>query len=149
MDALGRKAFLQKFTGSCAATYAVYATSRYTYDFEDRLIQILHPDGASGTSFQYDMAGRKTGMSDPAIRLVRTHLVTRDIADSSIDVVVLAGYAVYRLLAQRPVDPGVPESNAYHIACAEASLRWVQRGLVINALRSRGREEARGLRLLH
>lgn len=53
--------------------------------------------------------------------------MTRDISESSIDAVVLAGYAAYRLLAQRPVDPQMPDSNAYHIACAEASLRWVQR----------------------
>ena len=59
--------------------------------------------------------------------LMRTHPVTRDIADSSIDVVVLAGYAAYRLLAQLPVDPGMPDSNSYHVACAEASQRWVQR----------------------
>ena len=37
--------------------------------------------------------------------LVRTHPMTRDISESSIDVVVLAGYAAYRWLAQRPVDP--------------------------------------------
>ena len=59
--------------------------------------------------------------------LVRNHPLTRDIAESSIDVVVVAGYAAYRLLAQRPVDPLMPDSNAYHIACAEASLRWLQR----------------------
>ena len=40
--------------------------------------------------------------------------------------VVVAGYAAYRSLAQRPVDPLVPSGNAYHIACAEASLRWAQ-----------------------
>jgi len=27
--------------------------------------QILHPDGATRTTYQYDMAGRKTGMTDP------------------------------------------------------------------------------------
>ena len=59
--------------------------------------------------------------------LVRTHPMTRDVTESSIDVVVVAGYAAYRLLAQRPVDPLMPDSNAYHIACAEASLRWLRR----------------------
>lgn len=59
--------------------------------------------------------------------LVRTHPLTRDVAESSIDVVVVAGYAAYRLLAQRPVDPLMPDSKAYHIACAEASLRWLRR----------------------
>jgi hypothetical protein len=52
---------------------------------------------------------------------------TRDIAESSIDVVVVAGYAAYRLLAQRPVNPSMPDSHAYHIGCAEASLRWLRR----------------------
>jgi aminoglycoside phosphotransferase (APT) family kinase protein len=59
--------------------------------------------------------------------LVRSHPLTRDIAETSVDVVVAAGYAAYRLLAQRPVDALMPDGNAYHIACAEASLRWVQR----------------------
>ncbi len=59
--------------------------------------------------------------------LVRNHPLTRDIAETSIDVVVVAGYAAYRLLARRPVDPLMPHSRAYHIACFEAALRWVQR----------------------
>lgn len=59
--------------------------------------------------------------------LARRHPLTRDIADSNIDVVVVAGYAAYRSLAQRPVDPLMPDSKAYQIACAEASLRWVHR----------------------
>jgi aminoglycoside phosphotransferase (APT) family kinase protein len=59
--------------------------------------------------------------------LVRSHPLTRDIAESSIDVVVVAGYAAYRLLAQRPVISLMPDNNAYHIAWAEASLRWLQR----------------------
>lgn len=58
--------------------------------------------------------------------LVRTDPLTRDIAEEWIDIVVVAGYAAYRSLAQRPVDPLVPSGNAYHIACAEASLRWAQ-----------------------
>ncbi len=62
-----------------------------------------------------------------ADQLVRSHPLTRDIADSSIDVVVVAGYAAYRLLAQRLVNPLMPDINAYHIGCAEASLRWLQR----------------------
>lgn len=59
--------------------------------------------------------------------LMGTHPLTRDAAESGIDVVLVAGYAAYRLLAQRPVDPSVPERNAFHIACAEASLRWLRR----------------------
>ena len=59
--------------------------------------------------------------------LVRSHPLTRGIPESSIDVVVVAGYAAYRSLALRPVDPLMPRSNAYHVACAQASLRWLQR----------------------
>lgn len=59
--------------------------------------------------------------------LVRTHPMTGDISESSIDALMLAGYAAQRSLAQRPVHPRMPDSNAYHIACAEASLRWVRR----------------------
>jgi aminoglycoside phosphotransferase (APT) family kinase protein len=45
--------------------------------------------------------------------LVRGHPLTRDIAATSIDVVVVAGYAAY--------------ARAGQIACAEAALRWVRR----------------------
>jgi aminoglycoside phosphotransferase len=59
--------------------------------------------------------------------LVRTHPLTRDVAESSIDVVVAAGYAAYRSMARRRVDPLMPDANAHHLACAEASLRWLRR----------------------
>jgi len=59
--------------------------------------------------------------------MVRRHPLTRHVTESSIDVVVGAGYAAYRVLAQRPVDPDTSGSNAYYLACAEASLRWLQR----------------------
>jgi aminoglycoside phosphotransferase len=59
--------------------------------------------------------------------LVRSHPLTCDIDESSIDVTVVAGYAAFLSLAQRPVDPLMPDSNAYHIACAEASLGWLKR----------------------
>jgi aminoglycoside phosphotransferase (APT) family kinase protein len=59
--------------------------------------------------------------ADPDV-LVRNHPLTHHVAPSSIDVVVLAGYAVGRLwLAQRT------EISEYHLACAEASQRWVRR----------------------
>ena len=58
--------------------------------------------------------------ADPDL-LVRNHPLIRDVAASSIDVVVLAGYAVgRRWLAQ-------PDIDAYHLACAKASLQWVLR----------------------
>jgi len=59
--------------------------------------------------------------------LVRSNPLTRDIPENRIDVMVAAGYAAYRSLAQRPVNPLVPDSSGYHIACAEASLRWLRR----------------------
>ncbi|HEY4027422.1 MAG TPA: RHS repeat-associated core domain-containing protein [Candidatus Dormibacteraeota bacterium] len=65
VDALGRTDYEQRYTGSGTASYAVYATTRYTYDFAGNLVQILQPNGSTSTSIQYDMAGRKTGMTDP------------------------------------------------------------------------------------
>jgi YD repeat-containing protein len=62
-DALGRIDYEQRTTGN--STYVLYATSKYTYDYAGHLIQILHPDGASKTTYQYDMAGREVGMTDP------------------------------------------------------------------------------------
>ena len=64
--------------------------------------------------------------ADPDL-LVRTHPLTRDVAKANIDIVVAAGYAAYRMLAERPVDPSVPDGNSYHVACAKASLRWLER----------------------
>jgi aminoglycoside phosphotransferase (APT) family kinase protein len=65
-----------------------------------------------------------------ADRLVRGHRLTRDVADRSIDAVVVAWYAAYRSLLQRPVDPMMPDARRHQIACAEISLRWVRRRLV-------------------
>jgi aminoglycoside phosphotransferase (APT) family kinase protein len=59
--------------------------------------------------------------------MVRRHPLTRHVMESSIDVVVGAGYAAYRSLAQRLADHDASGSNAYHLACAAASLRWLQR----------------------
>jgi len=53
------------YTGNAPANYAVYATTKYTYDYAGDLTQVLQPDGATKTTYQYDMAGRKTGMTDP------------------------------------------------------------------------------------
>jgi RHS repeat-associated protein len=72
VDALGRKQYLQRFTGNSPATSALYATTRYTYDVSGNLTQVLHPDGTSRTTFAYDMAGRKTGMTDPDLGTI-TH----------------------------------------------------------------------------
>ena len=59
--------------------------------------------------------------ADPDV-LVRNHPLTRDVPPSSIDVVVLAGYATGRLW----VDRGDDRLSAYHRAGAQASARWVR-----------------------
>jgi RHS repeat-associated protein len=64
-DALGRTNYDQRFTGNTSASYALYATTNYTYDYLGDLTKILHPDGITTTTFQYDMAGRQTGLTDP------------------------------------------------------------------------------------
>jgi RHS repeat-associated protein len=65
VDAFGRKAYVQRFSGNSASTYALYATSAYQYDPNGSLTQVRHPDGVNTTSFYYDTAGRKTKMVDP------------------------------------------------------------------------------------
>jgi aminoglycoside phosphotransferase len=69
--------------------------------------------------------------------LVRGHPLTRDVAAGSIDVVVAAGYATFRQLAGRPVDPMLPTRSAELAAFAETTLGWLRR-------RAPGRGAARG-----
>src|SRR5258707_14396260 len=64
-DALGRQSYDQRFTGNSTATYAVYVTTKYMYDANGKLIRITHPDGTTTSSFSFDAAGRKTGLTDP------------------------------------------------------------------------------------
>jgi RHS repeat-associated protein len=59
----GSEAFL--YTGNSTASYAIYATTQYTYNYLGNLVQILHPGGTISSTFQYDMLGRQTGMTDP------------------------------------------------------------------------------------
>lgn len=65
VDALGRIQYAQRYTGNLPASYALYATAKYTYDVSGNLTRILHPDGATSTSFVYDMAKRQIGLTDP------------------------------------------------------------------------------------
>jgi RHS repeat-associated protein len=65
MDALGREVYDQRYTGNSTATYAIYSTTQYSYDYLGNLVQILHPGGTITSTFQYDMLGRQTGMTDP------------------------------------------------------------------------------------
>jgi RHS repeat-associated protein len=64
-DALGRETYAQRYTGNSGGTYALYVTTKYTYDFNGNLTKILHPDGTTTTTFTFDAASRKTGMTDP------------------------------------------------------------------------------------
>ncbi|TMC87239.1 MAG: hypothetical protein E6J12_13320 [Chloroflexi bacterium] len=63
--ALGRINYEQRYTGNSQATYSLYATVKYTYDYVGELTKILDPNGSSSTNYTYDMAGRLTAMSDP------------------------------------------------------------------------------------
>jgi YD repeat-containing protein len=65
VDGLGRTAYEQRYTGNSGSTYALYATARYSYNFVGNLVKIVQPDGVTQTTFGYDMAGRKTSMTDP------------------------------------------------------------------------------------
>ncbi|HLV98515.1 MAG TPA: RHS repeat-associated core domain-containing protein, partial [Ktedonobacterales bacterium] len=64
VDALGREIYDQRYTGNSTSTYVVYATTKYTYDYNANLTQIAD-QGGNTTTFQYDMAGRQTGQTDP------------------------------------------------------------------------------------
>jgi RHS repeat-associated protein len=76
-DALGRTDYVQAYTGNSSGTYAVYATTKYTYDYLGDLTKILHPDGSTATTFQFDMAGSQTGLTDPD-RGVETYTYDQD-----------------------------------------------------------------------
>ena len=65
VDALGRIAYVQRYTGNSTSTYAVYATSSYTYDAAGNLLTIFHPTNAGQTTYTYDNAGRTTSVLDP------------------------------------------------------------------------------------
>jgi RHS repeat-associated protein len=65
IDAMRRPNYVQAYTGNSAGTYALYATAKYTFDFLGNMVQILHPDGSSKTTAQYDALSRATSISDP------------------------------------------------------------------------------------
>jgi RHS repeat-associated protein len=67
VDTFGRTAYVQRYTGNSPASYAVYATATYVYDTVGNLVTIKQPDTGTSTrtNFDYDMAGRKTAMTDP------------------------------------------------------------------------------------
>jgi serine/threonine protein kinase len=61
--------------------------------------------------------------------LVRGHPLTRDVAASWIDVVLLAAVATYWRQSRLPEDPLLPGSRAYQVAYADATVRWMKRRL--------------------
>jgi RHS repeat-associated protein len=65
VDGMGRTAYEQRYSGNSTSTYALYATAKYTYDFVCNLLKIVQPDGSTQTTFGYDLAGRKTSVTDP------------------------------------------------------------------------------------
>jgi hypothetical protein len=44
VDGLGRTAYEQRYTGNSTATYAVYATAKYSYDYAGELVKIVQRD---------------------------------------------------------------------------------------------------------
>jgi hypothetical protein len=59
--------------------------------------------------------------------LVRGHPLTRDIAPSWIDTVLLAAVANYWWLSRTPEPPSLPGARAYQRAYADATISWVRR----------------------
>jgi len=67
VDAFGWLISSQQFSGTFASPNwgaAAYATALYTYTVRDQLSSVSGPAGAT-TTITYDLAGRKTAMSDP------------------------------------------------------------------------------------
>ncbi len=64
-DGFGRSIYDQAYSGNSGGTYALYATTKTTYDTDGRVTAILHPDGVTQTTDSYDTTGRVTSMSDP------------------------------------------------------------------------------------
>jgi len=61
--------------------------------------------------------------------LVRGHPLTRDVAASSIDAVLLAAVAHCWSSSRLPESPSLPGTQAHQRAYADATLRWVRRRL--------------------
>lgn len=58
--------------------------------------------------------------------LIRGHPLTRDVAPSWIDAIILAAAATYWWLSRLPENPSLPGAPAHHRAYADATLRWVR-----------------------
>jgi RHS repeat-associated protein len=64
-DGLGRLDRNAVSTGNSPSTWAWYTEVDSTYDANGQLVKLLHQNFTSATTYTYDSAGRKTGMSDP------------------------------------------------------------------------------------
>jgi RHS repeat-associated protein len=63
-DAFGRAIYTQTYTGNSTANYAVYTTTRNTYDAQGNVTQVLLPDGQSQKTYLYDLVGHQLSMTD-------------------------------------------------------------------------------------
>jgi YD repeat-containing protein len=64
-DGLGRLIYDQRYSGNSPSTYAVYSTTKNTYDSNGNLTQVLQQDGHSTTSNTYNTASQLISTSDP------------------------------------------------------------------------------------
>ena len=64
-DGFGRNIYAQRYSGNSPGTYAIYSTTKNTYDYSGNLTQVLHPDGTHTTTYTYDTSRRMLTMSDP------------------------------------------------------------------------------------
>ncbi len=64
-DAWGRAIYDQAYTGGSAGSYALYTTTKTTYDTAGRVISVLEPDGVATATYSYDTAGRLLASNDP------------------------------------------------------------------------------------
>ncbi len=69
-DALGRVTYARSYTGNSPSTWAIYATTAYTYDAAGRLLTTTDPLNRVATR-TYDTAGRLTSLSDPDLGLTQ------------------------------------------------------------------------------
>ena len=64
-DPFGRTNIVRRFTGNTLATYTLYAQTQAWYTYQGPMLNLVHPDGTTLTSFSDDLAGRLTSASDP------------------------------------------------------------------------------------
>lgn len=63
--------------------------------------------------------------------LIRRHPLTRDVAPGCIVAALVGCAGYYVTAARRPETPEMPGMRAYHLAHADATLRWVRRRAIV------------------